>query len=164
MRVFTDERKTFWKKEQDIMSFWVTYRNVKDPKPLRNKSWISLVKLVVTIISVTSNTKGNHFWGRYFRRVTTFGNCYTCEILSLLSKGRYFQGVVTLGTLRGIVLASRLQKSGTGDNNFVKSGKWKGTFRSDRRKWPDWSKSTTFRLGPKYLGRTQLNWFVPFDF
>ena len=31
-----------------------------------------------------------------------------------------------------IILLSRLQKSGTGDNNFVK---WKGTFRSDRRKW-----------------------------
>ena len=30
-----------------------------------------------------------------------------------------------------IVLASRIQKSGTGDNNFVK---WKGTFRSDRPK------------------------------
>ena len=27
-----------------------------------------------------------------------------------------------------IVLVSRIQKSGTGDNNFVK---WKGTFRSD---------------------------------
>ena len=47
--------------------FWVTYRTVKDPKPLRNKSWISLVKLVVTIISVISNTKGNRFWSRYFR-------------------------------------------------------------------------------------------------
>ena len=30
-----------------------------------------------------------------------------------------------------IVLASRIQKSGTGDNNFVK---WKETFRSDRPK------------------------------
>ena len=30
-----------------------------------------------------------------------------------------------------IVLASRIRKSGTGDNNFVK---WKGTFRSDRPK------------------------------
>ena len=30
-----------------------------------------------------------------------------------------------------IVLVSRIQKSGTGDNNFVK---WKGTFRSDRPK------------------------------
>ena len=32
---------------------------------------------------------------------------------------------------------SRIQKSGTGDNNFVK---WKGTFRSDRPKRPDRSK------------------------
>ena len=48
-------------------TFWVTYRTVKDPKPLRNKSWISLVKVVVTIISVISNTKGNRFWSRYFR-------------------------------------------------------------------------------------------------
>ena len=52
----------------------------------------------------------------------------TCEIVLLLCKGRYVQGVVTLGTLRGVVLASRIQKSGTGDNNFVKSGKWKGHF------------------------------------
>ena len=32
---------------------------------------------------------------------------------------------------------SRIQKSCTGDNNFVK---WKGTFRSDRPKIPDRSK------------------------
>ena len=30
-----------------------------------------------------------------------------------------------------IILVSRIQKSGTGNNNFVK---WKGTFRSDRPK------------------------------
>ena len=30
-----------------------------------------------------------------------------------------------------IVLVSRIQKSGTGDNNFFK---WKGKFRSDRAK------------------------------
>ena len=33
-----------------------------------------------------------------------------------------------------IVLVSRMQQSGTVDDNFVK---WKGTFRSDRPKWPD---------------------------
>ena len=33
-----------------------------------------------------------------------------------------------------IVLVSRIQKSGTRNNNFVK---WKGTFRSDRPKLPD---------------------------
>ena len=59
-----------------------------------------------------------------------------------------------------IVLASRIQKSGTGDNNFVK---WKGTFRSDRPKWPDRSKRTTFKAGPEYSGRTKPKWSVPFD-
>ena len=44
-----------------------------------------------------------------------------------------------------IVLVSRIQKSGTGNNNFVK---WKGTFRSDRPKWPDRSLWTTFKVGP----------------
>ena len=39
-----------------------------------------------------------------------------------------------------IILLSRLQKSGTGDNNFVK---WIGTFRSDRTKW-----SVTGQSGP----------------
>ena len=41
-------------------------------------------------------------------------------------------------------LVSRIEKSGTGDNNF---GKWKGTFRSDRPKWPDRSQWTTFKAG-----------------
>ena len=59
-----------------------------------------------------------------------------------------------------IVLASRIQKSGTGDNNFVK---WKRTLRSDRQKWPDWSKRTTFKLGLEYSGRTKPKWSVPFD-
>ena len=38
-----------------------------------------------------------------------------------------------------LVLVSRIEKSGTRDNNF---GKWKGTFRSDRPKWPDQSQWT----------------------
>ena len=41
-------------------------------------------------------------------------------------------------------LVSRIQKCGTGENNF---GKWKGTFRSDRPKWPDRSQWTTFKAG-----------------
>ena len=57
-----------------------------------------------------------------------------------------------------IILVSRIQKSGTGDNNFVK---WKGTFRSDWPKWPDWSKRTTLKAGPKYSGWTELKWSVP---
>ena len=59
-----------------------------------------------------------------------------------------------------IVLVSRIQNSGTGDNNFVK---WKRTFRSDRPKWPDRSKWTTFKAGPEYSGRTKPKWSVPFD-
>ena len=64
--------------------------------------------MCIPIISVISSKKGNHFWSRYFRRVVisrvslllAFAN--TCEILSLPSKGRYFRGVVTLGTLQYI--------------------------------------------------------------
>ena len=59
-----------------------------------------------------------------------------------------------------IVLVSRIQKSGTGDNNFAK---WKRTSRSDRPKWPDRSKGTTFKAGPEYSGRTKPKWSVPFD-
>ena len=59
-----------------------------------------------------------------------------------------------------IVFVSRIQNSGTGDNNFVK---WKRTFRSDRPKWPDRSKWTTFKTGPEYSGRTKPKWSVPFD-
>ena len=54
-----------------------------------------------------------------------------------------------------------IQKSGTGDNNFAK---WKGTFRSDRPKWPDRSEWTNFKAGPEYTGRTKPKWSVSFDF
>ena len=59
-----------------------------------------------------------------------------------------------------LVLVSRIEKYGTGDNNF---GKWKGTFRSHRPKWPDRSQWTTFKAGPEYSGRTKPKWSVPFD-
>ena len=59
-----------------------------------------------------------------------------------------------------IVFVNRMQKSGTGDNNFVK---WKGTFGSDRRKRRDRLKWTTFKAGPEYSGRTKRKWSVPFD-
>ena len=49
----------------------------------------------------------------------------------------------------------RMQKSSTGDNNFVK---WKGAM-----KWPDWSKWTIFKGGCNYSGRTEHEWSVPFD-
>ena len=57
-------------------------------------------------------------------------------------------------------LVSRIEKSGTGDNNF---GKWKGTFRSDRPKWLGRSQWTTFKAGPEYSGRTKPKRSVPFD-
>ena len=53
-----------------------------------------------------------------------------------------------------------IQKSATGNNNFVK---WKGTFRSNRPKWPDRSKWTTFKAGLEYSGRTKPKWSVLFD-
>ena len=59
-----------------------------------------------------------------------------------------------------IVLVSRIQKSGTKANNFVK---WWGTFWSDRPKWPDRSKWTTFKAGHKYSGQTKSKWTIPFD-
>ena len=59
-----------------------------------------------------------------------------------------------------LVLVSRIEKCGTGGNNF---DKWKETFRSDRPKWPDRSKLTTFKAGPEYSGRTKPKWYVPFD-
>ena len=62
------------------------------------------------------------------------------------------------GCLLIVPAASRIQKSGTGDNNFVK---WKA-FRSDRPKWVDWSKWTTFKGGPKYSvwDRTEIQEMV----
>ena len=59
-----------------------------------------------------------------------------------------------------IVLVSRIQKNGTGDNNFVK---WKGTFQYNWLKLPDWSKRTPFKAGLKYSGWTKPKWSVPFD-
>ena len=54
-----------------------------------------------------------------------------------------------------IVLVSRIQKSSTGDKNFVKRQE---TFESDRRKWPDWSKWTTFKSSLEYSSDTKLKW------
>ena len=49
---------------------------------------------------------------------------------------------------------SRIQKSVTGDNNFVK---WKGTFRSDRPKRPDRSKVVSnIPVGPNRNGPFHL--------
>ena len=60
-----------------------------------------------------------------------------------------------------IFLVSWIQNSGTRDNNSVK---WKGTFRSDRPKWPDRLKWTTFKGVPKYSGRTEPKRSVPIWF
>ena len=60
-----------------------------------------------------------------------------------------------------IVLVARIQCSSTGDNNFVK---WKGTFRSNRRKWPDRWKRTTFK---EHRGKTSTHapgWAFPVTF
>ena len=59
-----------------------------------------------------------------------------------------------------IVLVSRIQKSGTGNNKFVK---WKGAFQSELLKWWDRSKWTTFKAVPEYSGQTKPNWYIPFD-
>ena len=59
-----------------------------------------------------------------------------------------------------IVLVGKIQKSGTGDNSFAKC---KGTCWSDRQNWPDRSAWTTFKGVPKYSGRTEPKWSVPFE-
>ena len=51
------------------------------------------------------------------------------------------------GKLDGtVVLVSRMLKSGTGENNFVKLVR------------------LTFKGGPRYSVRTEPKWSVPFDF
>ena len=59
-----------------------------------------------------------------------------------------------------LVNKSRIQKSGTRDNNFVK---WRGTFWSNWPKWPDQSKWTTFKAGHEYSGQTKPKSTIPFD-
>ena len=57
-----------------------------------------------------------------------------------------------------LVNKSRIQKSSTRDNNFVK---WRGTFCSNRPKWPDQSKWTTFKAGHEDSGQTKPKWTFP---
>lgn len=57
-----------------------------------------------------------------------------------------------------IVLASRKLKSGTADKNFVE---WKGAFRSDRPKWAERSKWSTFKGDTKSVP-VELNRNGPF--
>ena len=68
----------------------------------------------------------------------------------------------TQATARLVIgLESRIQKSGTAwGQQFCQR---KGTFRSDRLKWPDRSEWTTFKVGPENFGRTKPKWSVPFD-
>ena len=88
--------------------------------------------------------------------VWNFGN-FTCPV------ERYILGAQTWSKPPRVWLLffiSRIQKSSTGDNNFVK---WRGTFPSDRPKWSDRSKWTTLKAGPKYSCGTKPKWSVPFD-
>ena len=45
------------------------------------------------------------------------------------------------------------------NNNFVE---WKGIFRCNCPKWPDQSKWTTLKGGPKYSSQTEWKWSVLF--
>ena len=60
---------------------------------VKNKSRVSLVKLVTIISVIISSNKGNHFWSRSSRRVASFG-IYLWNFIAT------FGGVVTLGSLR----------------------------------------------------------------
>ena len=108
------------------------------------------------------NVLSGEEWGEtaYFRRLQKFW--FEISLISLAQWNGTFQlhrpNPATAHLV--IVLASRIQKSSTGNNNFVK---WKGTFRSDRPKWPDRSKWTTFKAGHEYSGWTKLKWSIPFD-
>ena len=55
-----------------------------------------------------------------------------------------------------IVLVSRIEKRGTGDDNFVK--KRDISVQPTHR-----SKRTTFKAGPEYSGQTKPKWSFPFD-
>ena len=66
-------KEDFLKKKGCNIPFKLLKGMAKFIVTVKNKSRISLVKLkLVTIISVISSNKGNHFLGRSFRRVATF--------------------------------------------------------------------------------------------
>ena len=77
------------------------------------------------------------------------------KVTHLLSMGNCASIVlVNLTAFRHFVFESRVQKSGTGSNKFVK---WKGTFLVNR------SKRTTFKAGPEYFGQSKPKWSFPFN-
>ena len=61
---------------------------------------------------------------------------------------------------RVIVLVCRLQKSSTGDNNFVK---WGGHFSSTDQNDKTSQSGPPSKLSPEYSSQTKLKWSVPFD-
>ena len=62
---------------------------------VKNKSRISLVKLVTIISVIISSNKGNHVWSRSFRRVASFG-IYLWNFIATFGGGCYF-GKFTVG-------------------------------------------------------------------
>ena len=62
---------------------------------VKNKSRISLVKLVTIISVIISSNKGNHFWSRSSRRVASFG-IYLWNFIATFGGGCYF-GKFTVG-------------------------------------------------------------------
>ena len=59
-----------------------------------------------------------------------------------------------------LVLVSRIQKTGTGDNNF---GKWKGTVSVRPTEMTRPVTVDPFKACPEYSDRTKPKWSVPFD-
>ena len=90
--VFTNERKTFWKKKGCNVPFKLLKEMAKFIITVKNKSRISLVKLVTIISVIISSNKGNHFWSRSSRRVASFG-IYLWNFIATFGGG----GVVTFG-------------------------------------------------------------------
>ena len=70
------------------------------------------------------------YWGRFpFDKHSDLKFRKICMTIATVHSGRTYP---TQATARSVIaLVSRIQKSGTGDNNFVK---WKGTFRTDRQR------------------------------
>ena len=93
-------KEDFLKKKDVICIFWVTYWGMsKINITVKNKPRISLVKLVVTIISVFLARREITFEAVVLSKGYSSEGRYFWHLLTPVKSYRYFRGV-TLGTLR----------------------------------------------------------------
>ena len=126
------------------IQFWNGISVADPPSPSLTARWICSQKSQVQGHFPFSKKSGLKF---QMPSVTVHSGCTDSTQLSHCTVGNIF-------------LASRIQKSSIGDNNFVK---WKGTFWSNLLKWLNRSKKTTIKAGPEYSGQTKPKWSFPFD-